>query len=214
MTGKGSANIQLTGKGDSAHDIAASLGGVIVISAEKGEILSGAAAKLSSALATIFNPTGGDAALNCLAARFIVKNGVMHDNGILIDTQPSTILGQGDVNLDSETLTLNLRAKTKLIDIGALIPPLQISGSLAQPSYKVDTAGTMKNVVGALSNGNLDILSSNGIPTLQAPPAGQNACIYTLDHPQKAASSDVLPSDTIGKAKSLGNSLLNGLLGR
>ena len=215
MTGKADANIQLTGKGDSAHDIAASLGGVIVVSAEKGEILTGAAAKISSALATVFNPGGGNAALNCLAARFIVKNGLMKDNGILIDTAPSTLLGQGSVNLDSETLDLMLHAKTKGVDVGSLIPPLQINGSLSKPNYNLDTSNTVKNVMGALSSGGgLSTLSSSGIPTIQPAPAGQNACIYTLDHPQKTATPDVLPTDAVGRAKSLGNSLLNGLFGK
>ena len=218
MTGKADANIQLTGTGNSAHDIASSLGGVIVITAEKGEILTGAAAKISSALAAVFNPAGGNAALNCLAARFIVKNGLMKDNGILIDTSPSTIVGQGSVNLDSETPDLILRAKTKLVDIGSLIPPLEIGGSLSQPSYKTDTTGAVQNVVGVLSSGNLSTLGSSGIPVLQAAPSGQNACIYTLDHPQQAAGSNVLPADALGKAKqniqNLGGSLMNGLFGK
>ena len=218
MTGKADANIQLTGMGNSAHDIASSLGGVIVVSAENGEIQTGAAAKISSALAAVFNPAGSNAALSCLAARFIVQNGLMKDNGILIDTTPSTLLGQGTVDLGNETIDLMLRAKTKLVDIGSLVPPLQIGGTLSQPSYKADTSGTVKNVMGALSGGNLAALASSGIPPLQAAPSGQNACIYTLDHPQKSANSAVLPPDTLGKAKqsiqNLGGSLMNGLFGK
>ena len=48
MTGKAGADIQLASDGASAHDFAAGLNGVITITAEKGEILTGAAAGVSS----------------------------------------------------------------------------------------------------------------------------------------------------------------------
>ena len=217
MTGSAGANIQLTGAGDSAHDIASSLGGIITITAEKGEVLGGAAAGISSTLATIFNPQGGNAALNCLAARFIAKDGVLKDNGILIDTTPSTVVGNGSINLAVETVGLTLRAKTKLVDVGGLVPALQISGALSDPHYSVDAASLVKNVIGSLAGGNLDVVSSNA-PEIQTPPAGQNACVYTLDHPKAASSSGILPATAAGKAsqkiQNIGGSVLKGLFGK
>jgi uncharacterized protein involved in outer membrane biogenesis len=217
MTGKASANIQLTGQGNSAHEIAASLGGVITVTAENGEILTGAAASISSSLASLFNPKGGNAALNCLAVRFIAKGGVLNDNGILIDSTPSTVAGSGSVNLGAETVDLTLQAKTKLVDVGGLVPAMIVAGTLSAPKYNVDAVGMVKNVVGSLLNGNADVMSSN-VPDIQTAPAGQNACIYTLDHPKAATSSSVLPSTVTGKAaqkiQNLGNSLVKGLFGQ
>jgi AsmA family protein len=217
MTGKAGANIQLTGDGNTAHEMASSLAGVIVVTAEKGEILTGAAAGVSSALAAVFSPKGGDAALNCLAARFIAKNGVLNDNGLLIDSTVSTVNGKGNVNLGAEKVDLTLHAKTKLLDVGGLVPALQISGSLSDPSYSVDAVGVVKNVVGSLMNGNVDVISST-VPDIQVAPAGQNACVYTLDHPKAASSSSILPSGVGGQAgqniKNIGNSLVKGLLGQ
>ncbi|MDR3449717.1 MAG: AsmA family protein [Alphaproteobacteria bacterium] len=217
MTGKASADIELSGSGDSQHAIASSLGGIITVTAEKGEILTGAAADVSSALATIFNPKGGNAALNCLAARFVAKGGVLTDNGILIDSVPTTVAGKGSVNLGAETVNLVLNAKTKLVDIGGLVPPLDIEGTLSDPSYSVGATQVVKNLVGQLTSGNIDVLSSS-VPDIQTAPAGQNACVYTLDHPQKATQSTILPAGAAGKAsqqiQNLGNSLVKGLFGK
>jgi len=218
MTGKAGANIQLAGEGNSAHEIASSLGGVIVITAEKGEILTGAASGISSTLATLFDPKGGNDALNCLAARFIAKGGVLSDNGILIDSATSMVAGKGSVNLGSENVNLVLHAKTKLVDVGGLVPALQISGPLNDPGYSVDAVGMVKNVVGSLLNGNVNVISSD-VPDMQEAPQGQNSCVYTLDHPKAASSSSsLLPAGSAAKAtqqiQNFGNSLVKGLFGK
>ena len=217
LTGKASANIQLAGDGNSAHDIASSLGGVIVVTAGKGEVLTGAASNISSLLAALFNAKKGDSALNCLAMRFIAKNGVLNDNGILIDSAASTVAGTGSVNLGSETVNMMLLAKSKLINIGGLAPSLQIGGSLSKPSYSVDAEGMVKNVIGSLVNGSVEA-GDSGVPEIQEAPAGQNACVYTLNHPKKAASTGILSTNPIGtatqKIENIGNSLLKGLLGQ
>ncbi|MDE2029259.1 MAG: AsmA family protein [Alphaproteobacteria bacterium] len=222
MSGQASANIQLEGQGDSTHAIASGLDGIVTITAEKGEIMGGAVSDISSALAAIFAPKGGDSAINCLAARFIAKNGILHDNGILVDSAASTVAGKGGVNLGAETVALVLHAKTKLVDIGGIVPPLTIGGTLAQPSYSVDAVGAVKNLVGNvlgnLENGNVDLAGNSGVPDIQTAPAGQNACVYTLDHPKAAPSSSILPANPVDRAgktiKNIGNSLIKGIFGQ
>lgn len=218
MSGKAGANVQLTGQGNSLHEIASSLGGIIVVTAEKGEILTGAASHISSLLAAVFSPVGGDDAMECLAARFIAKNGVLSDNGILIDSTASVVSGKGRVNLDSEMVDMSLRAKTKLLDIGGLVPALQISGGLADPHYSVDAVSVVNNVVGSLTSGNIDVIASN-VPDMQTAPAGQNACLYTLDNPKAPGDlSDILSTNPVTNAgqkiKNIGGSLIKGLFGQ
>jgi AsmA family protein len=154
-----------------------------------------------------------DSTLNCLAARFIAKGGVLHDNGILIDSAASTVLGKGQVNLGGENIAMSLHARSKLVDIGGLIPSMYIGGSLKDPSYSVNASGVLKNVVSTLMEGNPDIISSN-VPEIQAAPAGQNACVYTLEHPKKAAPVGAAVTDSVSKATSAINSLVKGLLGQ
>ena len=213
MEGKASAEVQLTGAGNTPHEIASTFGGVIVVTADKGEIFTGSVAGISSVLAALFGVSKDDSALNCLAARFIVKGGVMNDNGILIDSATSTLLGKGQVNLGSETIALSLHAHSKLVDVGGLIPPVYIGGTLKDPLYSVNASGVLKNVVNTLMEGNPDIISSN-VPGIQTPPAGQNACVYTLDHPKKEMLPGILPADPISKASQTINSLVKGLFGQ
>ncbi|MFA4994974.1 MAG: AsmA family protein [Bdellovibrionales bacterium] len=213
MTGKASADIQLMGEGNSSHEIASTLGGVILVTAEKGEIFTGAASGVSSLLASVFSVSSKDSTLNCLAARFIVRGGVMNDNGILIDSATSTVLAKGQINLGSETVGMTLHAHSKLVDIGGLIPSVHVGGTLKKPSYSVNASGVVKNVVNTLMEGNPDIISSN-VPGIQTPPAGQNACVYTLEHPKKEAQRTILSTDPLSKAGQAINSLFKGIMGQ
>lgn len=221
MSGKAAATLQFSGIGNSPHTIMSTLVGVITVTAAKGEIIGNAVSGISSALAAIFSPQGQDSTINCLGARFIVRGGVMSDNGILLDSAASAVAAKGNVNLGNETVDMTLYAKTKLVDVGGLVPPLLISGPLSDPHYKVDAVGTVKNLIGGLAgnlaSGNLS-LGNGAVPDLQPAPAGQNACIYTLDHPKNAAASGVLPADAVGKAsgaiQNIGNSLVKGFFGQ
>ncbi|MDD3029135.1 MAG: AsmA family protein [Alphaproteobacteria bacterium] len=217
LSGKAGAHIRLAGHGKTPHEIASSLNGVVTVTAEKGEIFSGIAAGVSSLLATLFNASGEDSALNCLAARFIVKNGIMKDNGILIDSAASTVFGKGFVDLRKESVVMTLHARTKLLDIGGVIPALLIEGPLNDVAYSVNASGLVKDMINTLLEGNPDIISSN-VPVMQKAPAGGNACVYTLDHPQKEPEQGILPIDTLDRAskkiQNIGDSLVKGLFGQ
>ena len=152
--------------------------------------------------------------MNCLAVRLIAKQGVLTDNGILIDSAPSTLLGKGGINLAKETIAWTLKARTKMVGIGSLLPALEIGGSLMHPSYKIDEAGVITNVVGALTGNGVD----TGVPEMQTAPAGQNACLYTLDHPKAPATPTLLSADTLknpGKnIQNIGKALIKGFFGQ
>ncbi|MFA5041460.1 MAG: AsmA family protein [Bdellovibrionales bacterium] len=217
MKGKASAEVHLAGDGNTPRAIASSFGGIIEVTASKGEIFTGTAAEISSLLGSIFGINGNDNALNCLAARFIAKEGVLASNGILIDSATSTIMGNGNVNLGNEAINILLLSRAKVVDIGGLIPSLKIKGTLKKPQYSVKAADILKNVVGSLTEGNINVVGSK-VPEIQQPPVGQNACVYTLDHPRKEKTPNVLPANIVDRAaqelqgiQNIGDSLLKGL---
>ncbi len=213
LNGTLSFQMDLAGSGATPHALASSLSGVVTLAAEKGEILAGAAGEISSALAALLNPLGANAALNCFAARFIVKKGVMISNGILLDSAPSTVAGQGFINLGEESVDLALHARTKGINIGGLIPPLQIRGPLRFPSYQMDASGAIQKALGALAHGGFDD-QTGAVPALASGSVGQNACLYTLEHPQGKSKGGVVSPDLMGRVQQNVNGILGGLLGK
>lgn len=214
LRGKSGANVQLSAVGNTPHALASTTSGVITVTADKGEILGSAVSGVSSTLAAIFNPGGGDSAINCLAVRFIAKGGILTDNGVLIDSMPTTLAGRGHINLGAETLDLTLNARTKLVDIGFFVPTLKVSGSFADPGYAVDAVSGVKNVVGSLIGGSAAVTNAN-VPEIQNV-SGQNACVYTLDHPKAATpASPAQQLNNAGKAiETIGNTLTKGLFGK
>ncbi|MDD4617302.1 MAG: AsmA family protein [Alphaproteobacteria bacterium] len=208
VTGKAGAYIRLGGSGDTPHDIAASLAGVVSVSVEKGAVSASLLSEASSLLASVFTSGGNDTALNCLAARFIVRDGIVTSNGILIDSPISTIGGQGRVDLGAETTDFVWRARPKAVGLVGLIPVLRVKGPMKTPLYSVNARSIMKHVVNSIIDA--DGYGIDSVPPLNAP-AGENACIYTLEHPKKTSSTTILRADPLGKIENLGKSLIGGL---
>ncbi|HEU0118396.1 MAG TPA: AsmA family protein [Alphaproteobacteria bacterium] len=211
LSGTADTDMTVTSSGNSLHALASNANGKLNVIADDGQVSSSEASGISSSLAKIFAPNGTNA-LNCLAARFNIVNGVVKDNGLLVDTTATTIFGKGGANLGTETVDMNLNAKTKLVNIGGILPPLHIGGTLSDPSYGMDPTAVAKNVVGILTSGSLT--GNSGVPDMQKA-AGQNACVYTLDHPvaaQPSAAQNV--STKANDAVKNAGSLVKGLFGK
>ncbi len=206
------ADIDVRSAGTSPHAIAANMAGTMSLIADKGEISATAASAISPGLAQILVPRGGLAAMNCMATRFTLNNGVAHDNGMLIDTAPTTVMGKGGFDLGSETIDLTLMPRAKIKGIGNVIPPMKISGSLGDPGFALSAGDIVSGIAGLLQGGKFAM--GNSVPDVSGPD-GQNACVYTLDHPQAASSSGASSTGDmkLPKLKDIGSSL-KGLLGQ
>jgi len=111
----------------------------------------------------------------------------------------------------TETLEMILRGRPKISGFSGQIPLVQFEGTLKDPHYSVNADGLMKSVVGLL----IDRGDTEGVPGLQMAPTGTNACLYTLEHPQKAPSLGVSRANPLGAAsqqiEEIGKSLIGGL---
>jgi uncharacterized protein involved in outer membrane biogenesis len=221
ITGKANANFSLTSAGNSLHDIASRANGSLIITSDGGKISTDALQGIYSGLATLVSAGagGGSVGFDCLAARFNIKDGVMADNGILTDTTASVVKVAGNVNLGAETNDMTVSSKPKLAGkYGNLVPPVHIGGTLLKPSYNLTTsslASVAQNVAGLFMKGGT---VTSLVPDVSGP-AGQNACIYTLDHPAAAkptannnTAATTKPAKPVDQLKSMGNQLMQGLL--
>jgi uncharacterized protein involved in outer membrane biogenesis len=220
LSGKAKADLSIAASGNSMHAMASAATGQMTVIAGVGDVSSGAASDISSSLMKILLPTGGSESMNCMAARFVITNGIVRDNGILVDTPVTTVAGHGGFNLGAETIDLTLRARSKLVNIASVLPPLHVDGTFKHPGFDFDPGAVVQNVVGILTSGSLN----GGVPTLESAP-GQNACVYTLDHPQAEEASEAPLTSSSGlvgnvinaapaQLKSMGGQLMKGLFGQ
>lgn len=212
LSGKMKADINLTSSGNSLHDLASNLSGPVQLISAGGDVLSRASDALSAGLANILAPGTGNQneGMNCMVARFIAHNGVLRGNGILIDTAAATAQGFGDIDLRSESLNLDFRTKTKLVNAGGLLPALHIGGTIANPSIGADANSVIQNVGQLLMNGGA---VQDTVPDVVTQ-AGQNACAYALDHPSASAAPAANQGGVVQGLAGKAGSMLKGLFGK
>lgn len=75
--------------------------------------------------------------LNCLAADFDVKNGLMQTRAFKLDTEDATIDITGHINLDTEKLDLDIDPENKSLRIFTLRTPLYVRGTFKNPDVGV-----------------------------------------------------------------------------
>ncbi len=88
--------------------------------------------------------------LRCGVADFGVKGGVMQANALIFDTDVTTVLGRGSVDLGRETLDLTLAPKTRQFSPVALRGPIYVRGTFSKPVVELDVPRIAMRSAGAL----------------------------------------------------------------
>jgi uncharacterized protein involved in outer membrane biogenesis len=84
------------------------------------------------------------AEIRCGVAQFGVRDGTMHAENVVFDTQDVRITGQGDVRLGPEELDLSIKGEPKKLRFARLRTPIEINGKLRKPSIGIDAGKTAK----------------------------------------------------------------------
>lgn len=220
MEGKADASFNLNTLGNSLHDFASNADGAAKLVSGGGALPKAALAAIGGNLLDALAAGAGSTKLNCLAARFKIQRGQMQSDGVLLDTDQATLMADGGVDLGDEKINMLLRTRAKLAKIDAFAPAVRVSGALTHPRFAPDTASTAQKVMGLVMGGDARVAASdNGVPEVTGP-AGQNACLYTLEHPPAAKPApsvgQAIQDVTSGKAKlkDVGGKLLQGLFGQ
>ncbi len=163
--------------------------------------------------------------LHCVVSGLDFKNGVVTPKAILAETGSLTMTGDGTVNLGAERIDLKLVPSSRDTGLAAALPPVNVRGSLADPSFTPDAAALAKGVVGAVAGaaalGPLALLSpalgsggddaatacAKAIALAEGRPVPQSAKPATGTQPQQQQPQPSSPVDNLKRG--LGN-----LLGR
>lgn len=113
--------------------------------------------------------------LRCGVADFDVKQGTMHADALIFDTEITTIVGTGSIDLRQEKLDLTLNQKTKRTSPVALRSPIYVRGSFARPDVQVDKRRVASRALGAIALGTVNPLLAL-VPLIDAGPGRDSDC--------------------------------------
>lgn len=221
IAGKVDLDFDVRTEGRSPRDFASHADGDLSLLMDTGTLSSSALRNLAGGVADFLFPGARqimNPGINCMAARYKIKNGFVETKGFLLDMDASTIAGVGTINLPDEHINMNMRTRPKGVGLGAIVPPMRIYGNLTSPDVSFDTGKAIQKVAGALTGANA---ADTSVPTILHI-EGRNDCAVTLDNPSLAsataagrASAPLSPGGdrgTItGVIKSLGGRLIQGI---
>jgi AsmA protein len=176
--GQVNGEFDLSSSGNSVGTMLASASGKLGLVVEGGQISKLMMEKAGLHLFEIMslNLTGDRLIkLRCAVADFDVKQGVMRADALVFDTQVTTLIGTGFIDLKQEVLDLTLNPKTKKTSPVALRTPIYIRGRLAHPVVSIDKGRMAARAAGAIALGLVNPLLAL-IPLIDAGPGQDSDC--------------------------------------
>ncbi|MDP3651980.1 MAG: AsmA family protein [Rhodoferax sp.] len=176
--GEINGELDLAGQGNSIGRMLASANGKVGLVVAGGEVSQLMLEKLGLHLWEILQLSlTGDkqVRLRCAVLGFDVRQGRMQADALVFDTEVTTVIGTGSIDLGQETLNLTLNQKTKVTSPLALRSPIYIRGSFSKPQASVDTARVASRALGALALGLVNPLLAL-MPLVDAGPGQDSDC--------------------------------------
>jgi AsmA family protein len=175
------AHVQVSGHGQSIHELAASANGTLTAVLPKGAMRSSLADATGVSLRAVGLMLSGDqeTPVRCALASFRAKDGKLNTEHFVIDTESVLIDGSGTIDLGTETLDLTMRGHPKKVRIGRLRTPLYVRGQLAHPSFAISGNRLLGQAGAAVAIG-LAVAPAAAVLALVDPGLAKNADCATL----------------------------------
>ncbi len=140
IEGSLAVKMDLTGRGKSLHDAAASVDGTLLASLPGGMVRE-SLAELTGidlrGLGLLLAKDKKEVPVRCGIANFQAHDGTLTAKTLVLDTAPVLIAGEGFIHLQNETLDLILRGYPKHVRFFQLRSPIVIQGTLKSPKIGI-----------------------------------------------------------------------------
>jgi AsmA family protein len=113
--------------------------------------------------------------INCLVARFALRDGKASASTLLADTQDTQIAGEGDMDFGSEGLSLSFKPRNKHFTVVSLRTPVNVGGTLAKPEFDIKSGELIARLGAAAGLGAL-FPPAAVLPLIDAGLGEHNAC--------------------------------------
>jgi len=117
--------------------------------------------------------------IQCLVSDFSLTNGLVDTKTLLLATSEANVLGSGTINLNTEKLDMNVSTQATHFQIGSLSTPINIGGTMKNPSILPAPGPLAARAGGAIGLGIL-FPPLALIPTIRLGLGDKNACTHTL----------------------------------
>jgi hypothetical protein len=155
-TGKLDARVRLEGTGNSIAALLGSANGNVASVMQGGQVsdLALRLMNLDIANSIVALAKGNEKVpVRCIVADFQAKDGVLTPDPLLLDTEHTLVRGEGRVALKDERLDLRLVAQPKDGSVLALRGPIDVQGTLADPSIKPELGNAIARTAAAVGLG-------------------------------------------------------------
>jgi hypothetical protein len=151
LRGRGAVDVSLRGAGNSVAEIMANLNGYSRLLMNEGEMKNDFLGNISGLTQTIGEAFGKKEwiVVECIASDFEIVSGIANSRVNVVNTELLLITTEGKIDLGQEKPDLKVTPRPKGIDL-SLAVPVNIGGSLANPTFAPDTLATAKKIGGIL----------------------------------------------------------------
>ena len=140
-------DVDITSESDSLDNLLASANGKIGMAVWPENFEAGAfdlwAVGLLNAAATRYSDPS---LINCVVARFSIKDGIMEQEAILLDTSEMRVIGDGTIDFHSKTVDFYLVPKAKKAALISVAVPVGLKGNFADFDLSIHSADVIKSV--------------------------------------------------------------------
>jgi len=155
--GPADVDVNVRGSGNSVRAIMASLNGATSVSVVGGTLNNRSLAFVNADVMKLLGGAGNNTEIRCIVSRFNIVNGIATSQALQFDLTNIYGNGKGTINLGTEALNMQIDPQTRQSAIASLAVPIDIKGTLANPSVTPDFAkrGTqvLKGVIDNKSGG-------------------------------------------------------------
>jgi uncharacterized protein involved in outer membrane biogenesis len=153
------ARLEMSGRGNSVHELAGSANGVLAMSMSHGAMRASMAEMTAATLRGLgltLTKSDEETPVRCGVATFRARDGVLNAERILVDTDRVLITGVGSVDLGTEALDFTLRGEPRPSRLMRLRTPVSVAGSLRHPSVKMGMKGSATPLPASADAGKAD----------------------------------------------------------
>ncbi len=173
--GRGNVKLKLSTSGLSPHELASNLNGTIdtrlqelTMDNNKVDLIGSDWVTEAITKLNPFAKSDPVTYLECVAVYFDVKNGVMvSEKNLHVETSKMKIIGDGEVNLGKERMTLNftpIARKGLGVNLSYLAKLVKIHGNLQSPKLGVDAGGLLSSALStsaAMATGGASLIAQS-----------------------------------------------------
>jgi uncharacterized protein involved in outer membrane biogenesis len=198
LHGRMDVEVNMKGKGESVASLMAGFNGNTKIIMNNGRInnkyISLLGGNLASGVYRLVNPVKEKTdytKIKCFVSFFDIKNGLADSTALVLSTDSMNVIGDGEINLDTEKLDFSLKPVPKKgiagvsLSLGELTKPFKLGGTLANPSLDIDPTQTAITIGKAI--GGAALFGPVGIAAalVGAKSDEENPCLTAIEKAEK-----------------------------